>query len=256
MTEGKRTIAVIIQWLGDIIDTELDKSDDQVNMKLVNECEYLINELVKDSVKLSDAQLQRKLAKLKKRASSSTSVKQNGVRKRAKLILLPLCVILIFVSLIGAVSLNAEFREIILAAFNLSSGESTDIDGITYIRGDTTVVYSDIEALLKNESLDILCPQNLTDDIVIEKIYTNGENLFPIQIVFNDSDLKFRVSLNNGLSMNDFDDTSEYMDIHGFTAIINEENNIYRAVIINNMYVYYISHTDKTALIRVLESLS
>lgn len=220
MTKDKRTIAVIIQWLGDIIDTELDKPSDHINIKLVNECEYLINELTKDRVKISDKQLQRKLLKLKKTASGSKVVKQSGVRKRTKLILLPLCVILIFISMIGAISLNPEFRKIIRAAFNPNSGESTDIDGITYIRGDTAVIYSDIGVLLKTESLDILCPQNLPDDIVIEKIYTNGENLFPIQIIFNDSDITYTIQANTGISLENLQDTFEIVLTENFEAPI------------------------------------
>lgn len=52
--KNKQIKVQMIQWLGDIIDTELDEPDEQVNIELIDACGHLMNELIKENIRFSE----------------------------------------------------------------------------------------------------------------------------------------------------------------------------------------------------------
>ena len=73
----------MIKWLGEIIDAEMEKGDDEIDMALVMECDAYLAELMSDVV-ISEEQMAKNIASIKGKTCNDkiTSTKRRTPRMR------------------------------------------------------------------------------------------------------------------------------------------------------------------------------
>ena len=75
----------MIKWLGEVIDAEMEKSDDEIDMALVMECDAYLAELMSD-IKISDEQIEHNIARIMNKPSNdkitSTAPRRTFPRRR------------------------------------------------------------------------------------------------------------------------------------------------------------------------------
>ena len=205
MSDAPRDVRM--QWLCRIIDNEMAKNVDEIDMELVNECQEELAELMaeerterfagQDASTSAESEYAGNLS-----SRGRTHAKGHTAcyaKKRIRL-----------ASLIAAVVILASFASLSVVAsskgyasafeyvsamaknlFNMNDGEMVEDGNITIIKNGEHTNYTSIEQMVQEEKLDIMYPTNLPYDIKITEVVitdlANGK--FSVDFNFNSSQI-------------------------------------------------------------------
>lgn len=178
---------VRMQWLCKIIDNEMAKNIDEIDMDLVNECQEELDELMQETraeriseqatVTSAEPEYAGNLA------SRGRVYKKNhgaGYRTmRTRLVTLVAAVIVVFSSMtvISVVAKSQGYgsafeyvSEKAKEIFNSKKGTVIKDGNIAIVRNGQTKNYASIDELVQQENLDIMYPTELPEELKIEKV--------------------------------------------------------------------------------------
>ena len=221
MTSKRMTRAEMIQWLGDAIRTETEKTFDEIDYDFVNECGNLLDELMGKSVVLSENEIEERLVKLKADISASAVAMKTKRRNIWKIVVAAAVVLCMGVTVFAIPAL----REIVISVLQLDVGKPVENNGITYINGGIVNTYENIDSLISAENLDIL---SFEDSQGVLKIISLDylEDADTTIISFNDPSIYFEISHNTSNIKETTINNSEIFVSEYFTVYLQcKENN-------------------------------
>lgn len=246
----------MIKWLGEIIDAEMEKGDDEIDMALVMECDAYLAELMSDVV-ISEEQMAKNIASIKGKTCNDkiTSTKRRTPRMRR--IIAAICAAAVIIGgTVTAYAFVPAFRDMVRDVLNLGQGSSVDEGGITYVYAGKTATYKSIDELIQSENLDILYPHDLPDELKIKSITGSGEgNLLTYFISFNDSSLSISIDVGEIDVSKLSSDSEMFKNQHDIISYILSEQTLFTSVTVHNGYTYYITTHDKAYITTILENL-
>lgn len=191
MISNGMTRAEMIKWLGDAIRIETEKPFDDIDHDFVDECSCLMVELMGETVALSDAEIAERMAKLNSETVPVVT-KKNGVKlkKMWKIAIAAAVVVCMGITVLAVPALHMA----LMTALQLDVGESTEVDGITYIYDGVIQKYESIEELIENESLDFSLPRIQSETLRLKEILKISESNTTV-LQFNDSSISYYIQL-------------------------------------------------------------
>ncbi len=268
-----------IKQITKILDKELSKSEDKINMDVVNECFRKLDELQGGACKKTEAELEEGLIKIKKGSDRiQAEIAKNEIARsceaprkmplRRSFALAALSVFLVIGLSFSALALSLGgyskawnyISDSVKTLFNIKPSEST-VDGIEIIKGEYTNIYDNIEVLLREENIDMLYPSKLPDGVKIEAIrYIDLiDGKYKIFIQFNSLD--FNMSFYNFPSSN-LDmmvDANIYTpELTDFYIVSKNENSatVYNAIAQYKNCEYIINSDTYENLILIIDNLT
>ena len=257
MTEKEKLESSLIRLLGDIISEEVQKPDDQADMKLIDECEQMLAVLMDGKYDLSEEQIKENIQVIK----NKTVLKQDHTSRRSRRaiprVAAILCALFIMLSIgVTAVSIvNPEVVETLLEVLKLHEGDSLKQDGITFTRGGKVMEYSSVDEMLNEISVDILFFKDLPDNKRIERVTADGDGIFPIHVFFNDSNMWCYIYKHAGLDASERAEGNEVIQSGDRTYFISDKDEYYIGSYFHKELVYQISYPKKDVLISMLDSI-
>ena len=251
-----------IHALNIIIDRELEKPENEVDMELVKSCMSTIEEIHGGVRERTNKELNENLDQI----ISSKSKRSHFMLtygRFARLISTMIAVVLVLGITIKITAKASGYD----SAFNWISDSLTEIlkwpsgsyekNGITITVGDRTTFYNSIDELLKNENLDIMYPTELPEGIsfesIAENIYTDGT--FDLYFLFSTDTIGVHV-LNYDLTMYEVDTPYDTVFANGNTFyIIEGPNGSYQANCVTDRCAYIITSNNYDNLLTLINSL-
>lgn len=256
----------LVDYLVNKIHKEVEKGDG-ADCDLIRECSDWLDELTKDEVIFTPEELKQNLEKIK---ANVLSDKQTKNRKRfsaktfVRVALIAAVIFTISILSLSAIALNQGFEstwEYIYASgsklFGLDHGKEINEDGITVIKNTESVRYSSIDDFLKSESLFILYPKTMPNDVKIEQIrfeYKSNTN-YIIYFILSPPSYALFVSnyyLVDTTTLNTFECIT-IDNINYFTTQKNE--NAYYAIFQNEGFEYTIQAPTYDDLLAILNNM-
>lgn len=256
----------LIDYLVKTIHNEVSKGDD-ADCDLVRECSDWLDELTEDEIVFTPEELERNLEKIKAKTVSDKPVK---IRKKVawkKFVRVALIAAVIFtISLLSlsAVAANQGYDSmweyIIINAgklLGMNQGEELDGDGITVIKNTGTVKYGSMEELLESESLDVLYPHVMPNNIrIIQLQYIHSDdNHYTLYLLFSNNSYTFDISNYYSVDVSNltgFDSlTINELDIY----IAQKEDGTYFALLQKDGYEYTIKSPNYDNLIIIINNM-
>ena len=244
-----------VAWICQIINREVEKSDDDVDYDLIMECTEFLNDLTSADVPYTDEEIEARLRKLK---GDSAQADQNGQilsapisKKRfkpwLKVVAALAATFSVFFATLTVVAKNQGYGSawefVVINAckiIGLESGEQVDENGITIVKPTETITYTSIEELIEKENLGILYPSDLPDDLKIKEIQQFYESTDEYLLVFIFSAQTDRIHVSN---YEKFDvekvENAEMISIGGIDFYVTQtESGIYQATGWHNGFKY------------------
>ena len=170
------TKAGIIKKMEAIIDSELSKAYEEIDLSLVDECANFLMEL-REEKGLTDEEISIKVEAIpfvgKKASRESQKKKKLSIRK-----ILPIAAILIIIAMLGSIVASSfgtsapdVLRRIGHAIVEMFNGEKREVGGITIVKPDSSEEYETVEELLEKEHIHIIYPTYLPESSRIEKLF-------------------------------------------------------------------------------------
>lgn len=219
MSDAPRDVRM--QWLCKIIDNEMAKNVDEIDMELVNECQEELAELMaeerterfagQDASTSAESEYAGNLS-----SRGRTHAKGHTAcyaKKRIRLASLIAAVVIL--ASFASLSVVASFKgyasafeyvsAMAQALFNMNDGEVVEDGDITVIRNGNTERYSSIKDFVDECNLDIMYPTNLPEGLTIQNVVMVdlGDNKLSVEFVFNDTNIS--ILINNYHSTNQED---------------------------------------------------
>ena len=258
-----------------MLEVEMSKSPDEMDLKLIDECSVQIDELAGEGPKHSSAVIQAKIKQILGEPTSSAS------RNRAKakaitavdtknrhcvrkfFVILAASLLLLYSTLTVAAKMQGydnawEFiTQKFIEIFNLDSGESLEEDSFTFIMEDERIVYDSVEIFLKEENLDVLYPDYLPKSTSLKSVqkYNATEDKFKIAFAFNDN--SFSLIIKNYYTY-DYSVTEGQEEIQTSVCLfklVQLENGQFQATCQHEGYEYTITHVNHSELLNVINSM-
>ena len=199
----------LISWLYQLIEHELDKPDNETDKDLIAECSDYLEELQADDQTISDAEILLRLEQIKKRVSlekardipSGTPVKKKTPRLFFKVFIpiaatfLALILTLSVAAAVNGTSIGKFISDNLQIILGIPKGETIDKGNITVIKASGKASYSSIEEFLNEENLNILFPQPLPEDVMLDhiRLYILEDNQITVTFVFKNERLQLAV---------------------------------------------------------------
>ena len=203
MSDAPRDVRM--QWLCKIIDNEMAKNIDEIDMDLVNECQEELDELMQET-RAEHASEQAAITSAEPEYAGNLASRGRVYEKnygaghrtvRTRLVALVAAVIVVFSSM-AVISVVAKSQGYVSAfefvaekakeIFNSKKGTVIKDGNIAIIRNGQTKNYASIDELVQQEDLDIMYPTELPEELKIEKVMitelSNGKNV--IDFIFED----------------------------------------------------------------------
>ncbi len=255
MQNPKLDKEILAKWLGDIISEQMKKDDSDINWELVNECESYLAELYSDAV-IDKEHMAQKIAKIKgKFCATETPKKQRTLRMR-RAVAAALISAVILCGVVAAYALVPSFRNMVYYVLNLDKGSSVHDGGVTYTYNGKVVDYETVDELIEKESLDILYPHNLPDELKIKRIlaYSKEEtNRYSIAFVDFLASIEITSEKENTLIISE--NSEVYQNENGIVSYIQSYNGTFTAVTIHDGYVYYVTAYSEEHLTMIIDNL-
>ena len=255
MPEEKMTRLLI-----DEIDKEIQKPFDEQDMRYIDECSDMIDKIgIKNA---PDAEIKnRELQKLFYTFDSHTEIKHSSgrLRKGAAIILAAIFMCfspVLIAAAVDGISPIAVIQKWGHGIFDLPHGEPIEYGGITFIRNGDVKEYDSIEALLKDENIDILYPSYLPADSEIKSIYqidsAKGKELH----LSISGGVYYSVCLYDAYGESIYSLSSdEDVTIDGITFYFTEVNGKKEAIFVHDGNSYSIAASDKATLLDIINGL-
>lgn len=248
----------MIKWLGEVIDAEMDKPDDEIDMALVMECDAYLAELMSD-IEISDEQMERNIANIMKKPCNKTIPSRTTVGRtpRIRRIVAVICAAALIIGCaVSAYAFVPAFRDMIRNVLNLNVGSKVQDDGITFINFGKTYNYSTIDELIQKENLGILYPHNLPDTLKIKFISSAGKgNDLVYSISFADNLASISIKALEYDTSKLASDTELFVNTHDIISYISWEDDIFLSTTVYNGWTYYVAANSMDNLTTILENL-
>lgn len=247
MTEHQMLKKRTIKLLGDIIENESAKPDEETDFALIEECENLLFELVNDSMSLSDEDINERIIKVTRKNSRTLCGK---AKKRISRIIAIACASIALCIGVGAVAclIDPKILDGIRKVLKYNVGESINIDGITFINDGEMRQYETIDELLDGNDIDIMYPHELPDGVYIEYVYVSEETVFPIDIVLSDHYGMICIYKTDSEDLKNIKATSESIEVNGIIFFVKQTHEQWSALAYDELYTYHISCFNKDIL--------
>ncbi len=249
-----------VRALNIIIDRELEKPENEVDMELVRSCMDTIENIHGGVRKRSNKELKENL----KRITSSQSEHHYSTFKYKRFVRVASIMLMVMVVLGMSVTVMARVAGY-SSTFEWVSDHIEEIlgwspgthekEGITIYRGESSKYYDTIEELLISENLDILYPSSLPNGIKLRSVSITeyDGNKFTLTFIFNTDSIGISV-FNYDLSSHIFD-TEDTITINGIEYSISQFPEWYQADYVTEKYAYTIMSDDYDSLIDLLNSM-
>lgn len=258
MKEPKLDKQAMISFLGDVISTEIEKANDEIDTELIAECEAFLAELITD-VEISDEQMQNNIAKIKSKVLNTaipTPQKNHRVPNFKRIIAAVCAAVILLCAGATACAFIPELRDVIVLILKRGSGSEVNSGGVTYVNRGVMSSYDDIQSLIEAENLSILYPHDLPDGLTIKEVSTSG----------NESHLKYYFSFeNDGISMvvhrgeidtSTLSDASEtFISLSNIVSYIIMRNEIVVSTTVHNGWTYYVTANTMEDIKEILQNL-
>jgi len=247
----------LIRFLGDVIEAEMGKPDDEINLELIEECDGFLSELLSD-VTISDGQMKENIAKIKGMATFAEipPIRTRRMPRPRRLVAAILAAVLLIGGSLTAYAFVPAFRDVVCYVLKLERGSTVDDGGVTYTYSGKAVKYQSIEELVQKENLNILYPHNLPETLKIKAIIGSGEGeSLTYNIAFVDGVTAIRISVGEIDSSTLSTNSEAYENKKGILSYILFDGNKVTSVISYNGYTYYISAINRSNMITILENL-
>ena len=278
MSDAPRDVRM--QWLCKIIDNEMAKNIDEIDMDLVNECQEELDELMQEArteraseqaaITSAEPEYAGNLASrgrvefIKARNDEKAHMAQSHQvnRRFSKRLAVAAAAALIICSAAVTIFVTAEgfdsMGEFISYISNkLKPGESVDQNGITFINNGKSVNYDSVEEFASKENLDVFYPAELPEGVFVKEIILTGglkgENDCTLVYVFTDSNIALLI--NNYSSINISTDNYQIFDSALGKFYIKEIGGCYQAVCQTEKYEYCIDTNDIESLQIIMKGL-
>lgn len=249
----------MIKWLGDVIEAEIKKPDNEIDTALIVECSEYLDELLSD-IQISDEQMKRNIANIKNRSCDTTntaSTRHHRRTPRMRRFIAAICAAaLLWGGAVSAYAFIPAFRDMIREVLNLPSGSSVDSEGITFVNFGEITKYENIEELINAENLDIIYPHELPEELKIKSItYIDNATSPFYSILFVDNLVSISIDKTE-IDPSQLSDSSEvYENLYGITSYVLCENEVYTSVTLYGGYTYYVTAYNYQHIMDILENL-
>lgn len=248
MTDNIISREEFINLLDEIIEDEMQKPLNEIDMEIVTACEHLINALMGNEHEYTDEDAEKYFAEITRKHRE----KKNPFFIRSKRILAAsVAVFIIFFGGIAFCAFNPTVKDMILNVLELNVGDSVYDNGITYIYMGQSRNYNSIEELVLVENLNILYPRELPDNVSVKSIYIT-ENRDETTITYTDYSIGIIITHNYESTKLPID--SEYF-INNIKYSIIEKEDCYMAYAIINQDLYSIRSNNEETLYQLIKSL-
>ena len=252
MSDAPRDVRM--QWLCKIIDNEMAKNIDEIDMDLVNECQEELDELMQEA-RTERASEQAAITSVEPDYAGNLASRGRVYEKnygagrrtvRTRLVALVAAVIVVFSSM-AVISVVAKSQGYVSAfefvaekakeIFNSKKGTVIKDGNIAIVRNGQTKNYASIDELVQQEDLDIMYPTELPEELKIEKVVVMevSDEKRDIAIIFKDT--MTTMSIYNYFSMN-----QELIEQEAF-SIIESNSIVFYLLKFENSY-YAICHKE------------
>ena len=250
---GSTSREKLISYLYQLIELELEKPENKVDMDLIAECSAYLADLQEGQDELSDEEIQLQLQKIKAQVLVDNSVvlsKNKPIKKkfshRLLKVFLPIAAafLVLFLTLSVLASVNGttigEFISDNLQKISkLSKGETVEVGNITVYKSTKVSTYQTIEDFLSQENLDILFPQPLPSGISIEFIQIDHLNETHTIIAFLFEGKDIQMTVRNTYQMNyNAAEYSDKMTVGDITYYVYPSDNFFLISAQYNGYEY------------------
>ena len=247
----------MMRFLGDVIEAEMDKPEDEIDMELIAECDAYLAELLAD-IEISDEQMTANIAKIKEKAchTKAPETRPRRMPRPRRLVAAILAAALLIGGTLTAYAFVPAFRDMIRSVLKLGCGETIDENGITYVYNGERKKYNSIEDWVVSENLDILYPHELPDGLTVKNIFVAGEG----------ETLTYNISFTDGISgiaiMHKAEDVSAlhkeseiFVTPQGVISYVLIRESIIVSTTVHNDWTYYITTNTMDDLKIILDNL-
>lgn len=261
----------LIEHLCKIIEYEVEKGED-ADYDLVRECSDWLDELTADEIVFTPEELEAKLEALKSGKDIDTThthqphqiISKPKIKRKvfARVAILVASLMLLSVLSLSVMAMHAGYSstwEYISVnfgkMFGLNSGETIREDGITVIKNTGSATYKNLDEFLCSESIEILYPHTMPNDIEIIKIHVveRTDNNYMMYFTFSDDRYEFNVANYYSLVL---EDKYEYMTINNLNYYIQKINdNLYYAMLQHNGFEYTIQAPGYDDILIILNNM-
>lgn len=245
MTQKEK--ATLAKAIANLIDAEMEKPQDDINMEFIEECQNRLSELV-GPIALSEAQIERKLHTI----MQTKSQKRNFHPQPHPRIAIPVfALITLFVLTFSVYAFVPSVRETVHHILQLPTQTTVEQNGILVTNNGTVTEYKNIEEFIEKENLDILYPHDLPKNLKIETILCLSESEYTIVFSENQASIFIRKAGSDAKP-------SKYatqITYNNITFHIVENENKFYATAHHNSWIYDIETPSHKTLAQILESI-
>ena len=258
-----------IRRLGDIIEQELNRSPEQVNMKLIAVCEAMLDDLMAlrgDAVPDVTA-MEARLAYIK---ANGYALPSRRARNSTRVGRLAACIVLAAMLGLGGTAATVSA----IAAMRRDDGNTPSVtettpadtavntpeitwEGIRYTALNDTVEYDNIETLLAAQALEIPYPAVLPEGVTITEVSVDvTADPATVTYGFSDPALTMSVVLNTAADEGSLAQGSEAYTAGGMVSYLSETENGYRATVIGAGTVATVEALSRETVTAVLDGMA
>ncbi len=247
----------LIRFLGDVIEAEMGKPDDEINLPLIEECEGFLSELMSD-VTVSDQQMKENIAKIKGMGAprAVASVRPRRTLRPRRLVAAILAAVLLIGGSLAACAFVPALRDMIRWVLNLDHGDTIDDGGVTYVYNGERKKYKNIEEWVTTENLDILYPHKLPDGLAVRNIIASGDgDALMYNIAFDDGNTWITIYRKEIALSTLHEDSEIYVNSQSITSYILMRGEIFVSTTVHDGWTYYVTTTTMDDLKTILDNL-
>ena len=247
----------LIRFLGDVIEAEMGKPDDEINLELIEECDGFLSELLSD-VTISDGQMKENIAKIKGMATFAEipPIRTRRMPRPRRLVAAILAAVLLIGGSLTAYAFVPAFRDVVCYVLNLDSGSQIDDGGVTYVYNGERKKYDSIEDWVVSENLDILYPHKLPDGLAIRIITGSNEwetSIYNIAFYDGVTTIKFYAYEIDTSTLHK--ESEIYISPQGITSYILIREEVMVSTTVHNGWTYYVTANTMDELKIILNNL-
>lgn len=247
----------LIRFLGDVIEAEMDKPDDEINLELIEECDGFLSELLSD-VTVSDGQMKENIAKIKGMATFAEipPIRTRRMPRPRRLVAAILAAVLLIGGSLTAYAFVPAFRDVVCYVLNLDSGSQIEDGGLTYVYYGQRETFKSIEEWVNAQNLDILYPHDLSKHLQIKTIVATdeaGRQIYSMAFVDGVTGIRINSGETDASALHK--ESKLYENNYGILSYILSSDAAVTSVIVYNGYTYYITTNTLDDMMSILENL-
>lgn len=240
-----------------IIDEELNKSIEDQDSDLIEECVDLIMELdgTADQFELSESDMTRIKDEIYTKAVQAEN-KFTRIRISKKSII-AVAMVAVFLAISGTMMATDWTRQVHTDTMDMKPGETTIIDGVEIIESYSSVEFNALEELENYIGYELLYPTYFPKGGKLNKIYFFELEDKRISIPFEYKKIIIRYTINDNIESFydiEFDNPTECIGSH-YCYIFKISDDAYQIGFIYENRLYTFSGNDYNELVKVIESL-